>query len=287
MRESTKKASAARGPGARRCGARIIGIVTSANRNDPAMWDALAACDIAEFRGDLFDPDRVREEFLAFKSDLSRRGLSIEILFTLRLQKDGGAWPDDHADRREAIWEGLGFAGHEPGSDWIDIEIEHYPGLPAAFRRGLERSGAKLILSHHDFEGCPEPDALRGMREDMLGHDPDAVKFAVTCADRGQVLDLLAFAREAAADGPEACVLSMGETGRATRVLGPVLGCPLTYGFLIGGSVAPGQLSAAALARLLEAFSAELDPGAVARPGSEAQLLDWAEARIQGDSLAE
>lgn len=278
---------AARGPGARRCGARIIGIVTSANRNDPAMWEALSGCDIAEFRGDLFDPDSAAEEFLSFKSDFSRRGHSAETLFTLRLQRDGGAWPDDHADRREAVWEALGFAGREPAADWIDVEIERYPTLPAAFRNGVEASGAGLILSHHDFEGCPETEALRALRADMLAHAPAAVKFAVTCRDRAEVESLLAFAREAGASGPEACVLSMGALGRATRVLGPVMGCPFTYGYLVGGAVAPGQLSSAALARLLDAFSTELDAGAVSRQGAEGQLLDWAEARIQGDSLAE
>jgi hypothetical protein len=79
----------------------------------------------------------------------------------------------------------------------------------------------------------------------------------------------------------------MGRIGRASRVLAPLLGCPLTYGYLTGGAVAPGQLSV----RELRAFFRSLGPGdaEAARNGGETGygLLDWAEARIEGESLAE
>lgn len=276
MRESTKKASSTR-----RFGARVIGIVTGANRNDPAMWDALSECDIAEFRADLFDPRRIPEEFLSFRADRDRRGLSCATLLTIRLARDGGAWQDAHADRRLEIWEALGCAGREPAPDWIDIEVEEYGRLPAAFRNGVEASDVRLLLSHHDFSACPPRESLDSLLSDMLAHRPDGVKFAVTCADRGEIPGLMAFARAAAETSPNACVLSMGEAGRAMRVLGPVLGCPLAYGFLTGKAVAPGQLSAAAIARGLDDFSAAL-PADLMNPGGETRLLDWAEARLQG-----
>jgi 3-dehydroquinate dehydratase type I len=259
----------------------VIGIVTGANRNDPDMWEALAECDIAEFRADLFDPRRIPEEFLSFRADRDRRGLACGTLLTIRLARDGGAWQDAHADRRLEIWEALGCAGREPAADWIDIEIEEYGKLPAAFRNGVEASDIRLLLSHHDFSACPAREALDALLQDMLAHRPDGVKFAVTCADRVEAAGLMAFARAAAAASPNACVLSMGGAGRATRVLGPVLGCPLAYGYLTGRAVAPGQLSAAAIARGLEAFSAALPPGLL-EPGEESRLLDWAEARLQG-----
>ncbi len=92
---------------------------------------------------------------------------------------------------------------------------------------------------------------------------------------RNQVLELLAFARETAAANADACVLSMGELGRASRVLGPWLGCAWTYGYLSGGSVAPGQLSV----RQLREFYAET---AVDEPRdlSISGLLDWADTRL-------
>jgi 3-dehydroquinate dehydratase len=76
-------------------GARIIGIVTSSNRNDPEMWQALAQCDIAEFRGDLWEPVHIVPELLSFRQECIRRyGALKETIFTLRLKRDGGNWPD-------------------------------------------------------------------------------------------------------------------------------------------------------------------------------------------------
>lgn len=286
VRQSTKKATLAR-----RFGARVIGIVTGANRHDAAAWDALSDCDLAEFRADTFigpsgipDPGRLADEFLSFRAERDRRGLAFKTLLTVRLRRDGGAWPDALAERRAGIWEALGCAGSDPVPDWIDIEIEEYPRLPASLRDALAASRVQVLLSHHDFAGCPPRDRLGSLLREMLAARPAGVKFAVTCATRAEVLDLMVFAREAAAASANACVLSMGAVGRALRVLGPVLGCPLAYGYLSGKAVAPGQLSASGIGSRLDRFSAEL-PAELLPPGSEARLLDWAEARLQGESI--
>lgn len=279
VRQSTKKAVSTR-----RFGARVIGIVTGANASEASAWDALAGCDVAEFRADLFDPSRIPEAYHAFRAERDRRGLAFGILFTIRLKRDGGAWPDAEADRRAEIWAAL--AGRAPGQApaWFDIEIEEMPRLASAIRSAVESGGSGIILSHHDFSGCPAPERLRALLRDMLAFRPAGVKFAVTCRDRGEAASLIAFAREAAAASPLAGVLSMGAPGRALRVLGPALGCPLAYGFLTGAAVAPGQLSAAELARRLDEFTASL-PGDLLAPGAEPRLLDWAEARLQGVPL--
>jgi hypothetical protein len=70
VRQSTKKAVSIR-----RFGARVIGIVTGANSEEAAAWDALAQCDLAEFRADLFDPSRIPQAFRAFRAERDRRGL--------------------------------------------------------------------------------------------------------------------------------------------------------------------------------------------------------------------
>jgi 3-dehydroquinate dehydratase type I len=279
---------------ARRFGARVIGIVTGANRHDAAAWDALSDCDLAEFRADTFagtsgplglsDPGRLAEEFLSFRAERDRRGLACKTLLTVRLRRDGGAWPDGMAERRAGIWEALGCAGSDPAPDWIDVEIEEYPRLSASLRDGFAASPVKILLSHHDFARCPPRDRLASLLGEMLAARPAGVKFAVTCATRAEVLDLMGFAREAAAASPQACVLSMGAVGRALRVLGPVLGCPLAYGYLAGKAVAPGQLSASGIGSRLDRFSADL-PAELLSPGAESRLLDWAEARLQGESI--
>jgi 3-dehydroquinate dehydratase type I len=279
VRQSTKKAVAIR-----RFGARVIGIVTGANSEDAAAWEALAECDLAEFRADLFEPSRIPAAYRAFRAERDRRGLAFGTLFTIRLTRDGGAWPDAQAEHRAGIWEELAGGDPGPAPVWFDLEIEEIARLPPSLRNAISAGSAGILLSHHDFSGCPSRERLRALLGDMLRFRPAGVKFAVTCRTREEVLDLMAFAREAAAASPLAAVLSMGAPGRAMRVLGPALGCPLAYGFLTGAAVAPGQLSAHDLGRRLDDFSASL-PGESLAPGAEARLLDWAEARLQGVPL--
>jgi 3-dehydroquinate dehydratase-1 len=276
-----------------RFGARIIGIVTASNRWDPAIWGALSECDVAEFRADGFEPPAIARAVRDFRREcLARVGRALPILFTIRLKRDGGAWPDAEAGMRVGVWESLGLDGSDPGGqgpggqgplcEWVDVEAEEFASLPARTRSLLATGSAKLLLSHHDMKATLPREGLRAMLADMLSHRPAGVKFAMTCGSREEVLDLLGFVREASAECPNACVLSMGRLGRATRVLAPLLGCPFTYGYLTGGAVAPGQLSV----RGLSAFYA----GLPARHGDGddlSRLLDWAEARIEGVSLAD
>ena len=263
-------------------GARIIGIVTAVNRNDDRAWQALAACDMAELRADFFDPDRIAVEARAFREECRRRlGRVPETILTIRLRRDGGAWPDDQAAGRERIWQSLSAEEKDPFCDWFDIEAEEYPSLSPSLRAKLSEGGMRLLLSHHNMAGSYTPEGLRGLLESMSAHRPAGIKVAVTCADRKELLELLAFAREVAAATPNGCVLSMGPAGRPSRVLAPLLGCPLTYGYLSGESVAPGQLST----RSLGGFFGTLPSGGLDGL-TDARLADWAEARIPGEEIA-
>jgi 3-dehydroquinate dehydratase len=270
------------------------------------MWEALKLCDIAELRADGFAPGRVADEALSFRRESrAKLGRPIETLLTLRLQRDGGAWPDSDAALREPIWQSLGLdrdrdepgepAGQGPGGqgpggqgplcDWIDVEVEEFASLSPKTRALLHSGRAKLLLSHHDFRRCLPREGLAALMGEMQAHSPAGMKFAVTCGSRGELSGLLDFARDLAEATPYGCALSMGGPGRASRVLGPVLGCPLAYGYLTGGAVAPGQLSAGEL----KAFFGGLDAEALAqrRGAGNMELVDWAEARITGDTIAD
>jgi 3-dehydroquinate dehydratase I len=268
--------------------ARIIGIVTAANRTDPAMWDALAECEIAEFRADGFEAGAIVEELTSFRRAAADRfGRTLETLLTLRLKRDGGAWPDAAAAAREPIWQALGLGGKDPLCDWVDVEVEEFGSLSYRTRTLLQSGTAKLLLSHHDFRRCRPRQGLGALMAEMRTHNPDGMKFAVTCENRRDMLELLAFARDLAAATPHGCALSMGAVGRASRVLGPLLGCPLAYGYLTGGAVAPGQISARGLKAFFKGMSI---PGtgwtADTKDMNDSELIEWAEARIAGELLA-
>jgi 3-dehydroquinate dehydratase type I len=273
--------------------ARIIGIVTASNRTDSALWPALAECDVIELRADGFPAENIPEAARALRREcLEKLGRSLPILLTIRLKRDGGAWPNEDAALREPIWQAMGLDGHEPGGqgplcDWVDVEIEEFDSLSYKTRNLLQSGSADLLLSHHDFQRCRSREGLSSLMAEMQEHKPDGMKFAVTCGDRGDLGELLAFARDLAAATPNGCALSMGEAGRASRVLGPVFGCPFTYGYLTGGAVAPGQLSARELRAFFRGMPGGIAEGKTLKSDmSDMQWVDWAEARIAGESLA-
>lgn len=265
-----------------RLGARIIGIVTPANRNDPEAWRALTECDLAEFRADLWEPSEIVEEVRAFRDAcIAKFGHSLDTIFTIRLEKDGGTWPDKAAKDREKIWLSLGLDTEDPPCEWIDVEVEAFAALSPQFRSVLAAGRVKTLASRHKMHGSYSAPDLRRLGQELLDTGANGVKLAVTCINRTEVLDLLAFASVIAKANPQACVLSMGDVGKVTRVLGPILGCPLTYGYLSGRGVAPGQLSV----RKMREFYTNTDTLKLQNL-SVIELLNWAEARLSGASLA-
>ncbi|HLP42949.1 MAG TPA: type I 3-dehydroquinate dehydratase [Fibrobacteria bacterium] len=266
---------------------RIVGVVTGSLRRDEEAWESLARCDWAEFRADTFGtPDQAALPDLLgalshFREEAARRlGRVPETLVTFRLRRDGGEWPDTEAARRLPAWQALAAAS-DPASracEWIDVEAEEAGTLPESLRRSLSGAGIKLLLSQHDFRRSYPLPELRARLRALLRARPDGVKFALTCRDEAEVLDLIAYAREVAGAIENGSVFSMGGPGRATRALSPLLGCPLTYAFLTGAPVAPGQLSA----RDLRAFYDTAKPAAVAAASADPRtLLSWAESRLQ------
>lgn len=202
----------------------------------------MADCDLVEFRADGIDAAEIPARLLDFtRAFAGARGHAPEIIFTLRLRRDGGAWDDARARDRENVW--LALIDAEATPAFLDIEGEAMPGLSKPLRDAISESGIKVLVSHHDFHGCPPVTDLRRMLN-TAAEQGAGFKAAVTCKSRGEVLALLGFAREAARAVPTASVFSMGDLGRASRVVTPLLGCTLTYGFLGGGAVAPGQLPA-------------------------------------------
>lgn len=253
------------------------------------MWDALAECDMAELRADGFEPGAIVEELRTFRRDAADRfGRTMQTLLTIRLRRDGGAWPDAGASAREPVWQALGLEGKEPLCDWVDVEVEEFGSLSYRTRTLLQSGSAKLLLSHHDFLRCRPREGLGALMGEMRTHKPDGMKFAVTCGNRNDLLELLAFTRDLAAGTSHGCALSMGAEGRASRVLGPMLGCPFTYGYLTGGAVAPGQISIRGLKAFFQGTPAPGNGTPVSiMDMNDSELIEWAEARIVGESLAE
>jgi len=188
---------------------------------------AMPYADLVELRLDLFQE-------IDFAEILKLRGFcQIPCLFTLRDRTQGGTYPCSEESRLKDLHR---LAELEP--DYLDIESH----VPRDFVEELSKRypKVKVILSYHDFSMTPED--LNAIHNKMRKVPAYFYKIAVMAHNTLDMLRVLICVKES--DG-RLIGISMGEDGIPSRIIGPVVGCPLTYACLDETQkTAPGQISA-------------------------------------------
>lgn len=212
--------------------------------NDEDVWSLdrarLTPADVIELRVDMFA--RLAADQVAATFSRAREVFGKPLIGTVRCTEEGGQ--QKIASRSALYWAILPFC------DFVDAELRDEEFL-AELRDMRAGHPALLIGSHHNFESIPGDDALDRLvaKGDRLG--VDLVKIAVTAHAREDALRLLLFTLRHRNRG--IITMAMGEAGLPTRVIGPLFGSRITYGYLTTPS-APGQLPVAELDRLLRLF---------------------------------
>ncbi len=130
------------------------------------------------------------------------------------------------------------------GARAADVEIETAEAAPAALE-GL-RSRCRLVVSYHNYTGTP---ALEPVLRRLVRIPADAYKLVATARKPSDILRLLSLGRTHAR--VPLILLSMGETGFASRVLSPLWGGLYTYAAPSSAEgTAAGQVSARSLRQL-------------------------------------
>jgi 3-dehydroquinate dehydratase / shikimate dehydrogenase len=161
-------------------------------------------------------------------------------LFTLRKQSEGGFYKESEEKRKKEIAQLLSLRPH-----FIDLE---WDTEEAIFEICL-RHEARVILSIHDFEKMPED--LEALLTKIEREGVYAYKIAVKARSSSDALRMLQFVKTKTSEGMRLSGLCMGEEGKITRILGPVVGNYIDYASADEtASVAPGQLCARALCEI-------------------------------------
>jgi 3-dehydroquinate dehydratase/shikimate dehydrogenase len=190
-----------------------------------ARRDAVKGADLVEARIDsVGDPD----------VDGAIGGRALPVVVTCRRHDEGGWFRGGEQERR-----GLLLSALERGADYVDLEWAH--GFEDVVRR---RHGRHIVLSLHDFTGCPAD--LEARVDAMAALNPDVLKVAITVSRLAGCGRLASLARRHA--GRRMVLIAMGEAGLATRILPGRFGSCWTYA---GDGVAPGQID---IERLLGEF---------------------------------
>ncbi len=132
------------------------------------------------------------------------------------------------------------------GADYVDIELDTVESLRQGVIATARAHGnrTRVIISHHDFAKTPPFETLRDIFHHCMGSGAGIAKI-VTLAkspeDNFTVLGLIPYARSIRKDIIAFC---MGEEGRESRIIAPLIGSYLNFASLNERlASAPGQLT--------------------------------------------
>lgn len=156
------------------------------------------------------------------------QNISVPVILTFRPSEQGGHRQLSREERLK-FWNNVAPRGEQI---WWDVEVD--------LTDDLSPDWSRVIVSHHDFSGVP--DNLNDIYNRLAATPAKVIKIAVQAHD---VVDCIPVFQLLDLDDKEAIPIAMGNSGIATRVLGPSRGAFLTYGSLDDeNATAPGQLTA-------------------------------------------
>lgn len=231
---------------------KIAGIVTKSNMDQVLHLlqqpsPSLHHCSVLEFRADTFLLEELESFWELFFKNLSNQKVPIQSILTFRLPQDGGQWKGSLSERNS--WISKLISIHP--CDYIDLEIQNGSQVSPEMLSNWKKL-SRLLCSYHQFEGPILLSQLQNIYTSMQAFFPAAFKFALYCHSFEDFSSLVDFSLEVRATSQESSVMAMGEYGKISRILTPLWGCSLTYGYIGGEAVVPGQWEVNQLSQVYE-----------------------------------
>jgi 3-dehydroquinate dehydratase-1 len=207
--------------------------VSIAEGTAEACLRALGGLEFAEVRLDAMAPHELTTA-------------NIRRIFSLPMRLVATCRPGIRDDglRRMALMDAI-----DAGAAYVDVEVESEDGFKSDIAARARGRGCRVIVSYHDNKRTPTSEELRQIIEWCFQSGADIAKISCMAnseKDNARLLGLLDLGRPL-------IVIGMGEKGRLTRVVAPLLGAAFTYASASGGKeTAPGQIDKARLERIME-----------------------------------
>jgi 3-dehydroquinate dehydratase type I len=200
---------------------RICGVVTRCD--EARIKSATAQVDLFELRLDMIGstwPDIVP-------------WLCKPWIATNRLRTEGGVWSGGEQARIDILIRAV-----EAGASFIDIELSS-PNVADVLK--LCNSSVECIVSYHNLKLTPAKKVLRKIVEQEMREGASVCKIVTQATKFGDALKVLELNR--VFPGVRMVNFCMGEAGRISRILNPLMGGEFAYAAIHAGAVsAPGQL---------------------------------------------
>lgn len=222
----------------------VIAAVLKRLSIDAAARAEASGAAIIELRIDLLEPEeRSIEKVKEFLTSLN-----MPVIITNRRREEGGSFTGTEDERieilRSIIATGLVDA----------VDIEFLADGRDEIIEEAKKYDIPVILSFHDFSGMPAPADILELIDAMYNAGGSIAKIAVTPGTPHDTLNLLQLTHQVSSDGHGQLLITigMGDWGRHLRVIAPLYGSVLTYGFIEDEAVAPGQFSVHELRDMLD-----------------------------------
>ncbi|NYZ73654.1 type I 3-dehydroquinate dehydratase [Candidatus Micrarchaeota archaeon] len=216
--------------------------VSIGERTAKGCMKALQGLAFAEVRLDMMEPSELTEANvkMIFSQAASPVSQKAKLIATCRPGKL------DENERKKL----LGYA-IASGAAYVDVEVEANDGYKAEIAAKARGKGCKVIVSYHNHKRTPPAEELKRIIEWCFESGADIAKIACMVQseqDTARLLSLL----DSDSRG-RLVVVGMGQKGRLTRVVAPLLGSAFTYASSAGGKeTAEGQISRETLEKMME-----------------------------------
>lgn len=178
---------------------------------------------VVEIRADLF-PD--------LDLQIAVAACPLPVLITCRSEAEGGSGAVDPETRAAIL-----ASARDSGAALIDVEFAR--DRAAAQKLGI--APEQTVLSWHDPTGTPQN--LQELTAAMLATSASQVKIVPTANRLADVEAVLGLYPSAGRDRRRLITFAMGAVGMPTRIIGPLLGSPVTFAaWRENTAAAPGQL---------------------------------------------
>ncbi len=151
------------------------------------------------------------------------------------------------SDRAEFL-----IAAIESGASYVDLEVDSTKGYRDMIIKKAREVGCKVILSYHNYSTTPSDPDLKNVVKRCRDQGAHLVKIACktnSYSDSARLLGLLGHEKNL-------IVIGMGEKGKITRAVAPILGSPFTYAALTEGmETADGQIEVKKLKKMIRVLS--------------------------------
>lgn len=154
-----------------------------------------------------------------------------QAIFTCRSKGEGGKFIQEEKSRIEILQKAFDL-----GFDYVDVELSTMKAHE--FKRNTK---TKLIISYHNFVETPSYWDVQSIINTMNEFKPDIIKIATMMKEEYESVKIYRLLTNKPHE-EERIVIGMGEKGKMTRIIGPILGSYLTYASTEFGETAEGQI---------------------------------------------